>query len=136
MPRPCARICAHFNEETFPKLKSEYIDTGKVFYVFRAFMPIGPADGPAEKLARCLPHDKYLAFIDMLFRNQAKWDPEYRHPSRRASAALLELAKGFGMSAADADRCVADPPRTTTAINKVGEDGMPTATASTPPPLS
>ena len=29
--------CAAFNETVFPKIKSEYIDTGKVRYVFREF---------------------------------------------------------------------------------------------------
>src|SRR6202140_4638870 len=29
--------CAAFNEAVFPKIKSEYIDTGKVRYVFREF---------------------------------------------------------------------------------------------------
>ena len=29
--------CAAFSENVFPKIKSEYIDTGKVRYVFREF---------------------------------------------------------------------------------------------------
>src|SRR5580692_11376459 len=29
--------CAAFNAEVFPKIKSEYIDTGKVRYIFREF---------------------------------------------------------------------------------------------------
>ena len=29
--------CAAFNEQVFPKIKSEYIDTGKIRYVFREF---------------------------------------------------------------------------------------------------
>ena len=29
--------CAAFNEAVFPKIKSAYIDSGKVRYVFRAF---------------------------------------------------------------------------------------------------
>ena len=36
--------CAHFAEETFPPLKKNYIDTGKVFYVFRV-LPLAAADG-------------------------------------------------------------------------------------------
>ena len=35
--------CAHFHAETLPKLKTEYIDTGKVKLVFRDF----PLDGIA-----------------------------------------------------------------------------------------
>ena len=73
---PVCPHCAHFNEVTFPQLKQNYIDTGKVFYVFRV-LPIRPEDGAAEKLARCQPRGKYFAFIDMLFRNQPKWDSEF-----------------------------------------------------------
>ena len=36
--------CAHFAEETFPPLKKNYIDTGKVLYVFRV-LPLAAADG-------------------------------------------------------------------------------------------
>jgi hypothetical protein len=45
--------CAAFNENTFPRLKTNYIDTGKILYVFRLF-PLRADDGAAEKIARCL----------------------------------------------------------------------------------
>jgi protein-disulfide isomerase len=116
---PMCPHCAHFNETTFPLLKQTFIDTGKVFYVFRV-MPIGPADGPAEKLARCQTRDKYFAFIDLLFRNQAKWDPEYGITDVRG--ALLELAKGFGMSEDSFNKCLSDT-KEDDAINQVAQDG-------------
>lgn len=116
---PMCPHCAHFNETTFPLLKQTFIDTGKVFYVFRV-MPIGPADGPAEKLARCQPRNKYFAFIDMLFRNQQKWDPEYGVTDVRGG--LLGLAKSFGMSEDAFNTCVADP-KGDDLINQVAEDG-------------
>src|SRR3954462_7762649 len=57
---PVCPHCAAFEIQDFPSLKAKYIDTGKVFYVFRVF-PIRPGDGPAEKLAGCLPAENYLA---------------------------------------------------------------------------
>lgn len=116
---PMCPHCAHFNETVFPLLKQTYIDTGKVFYVFRV-MPIGPADGPAEKLARCQPRSKYFAFMDLLFRNQPKWDPEYRVDDVRGG--LLGLAKSFGMSEDAFNKCIADP-KADDIINQVAEDG-------------
>ena len=74
MPRPCARIAPHFNNEIMPEIKKSYIDTGKVLYVFRVY-PIGAPDGVAEKLARCMPKAKYFPFMDQLFRTQPEWDP-------------------------------------------------------------
>src|SRR5713101_4398433 len=63
--------CATFNANVFPKIKSEYIDTGKVRYVFREF-PLDIKAAVASMLARCIAKDdagKYFAVIDMLFKN-------------------------------------------------------------------
>ena len=117
---PVCPHCAHFNETTFPQLKQNYIDTGKVFYVFRV-LPIRAEDGAAEKLARCQPRSKYFAFIDMLFRNQPKWDSEYGVTDVRGG--LLELSKSVGMSEADFDKCIADT-KEDDVINAVAKDGM------------
>jgi len=45
--------CAHFNDDVFPKIKLEYIDTGKVRYVFREF-PLDIKAAAASMLARCI----------------------------------------------------------------------------------
>jgi protein-disulfide isomerase len=120
---PTCPICANFMINLFPKLKSGYIDTGKIFYVYRTFMR-GPDDAYAEKLARCMPKDKYMAFNETLFRNQAKWDYEFGIPSPDGvHAALLALAQEAGMSNAEADRCLAST-SDEAAINKVGEDAV------------
>jgi protein-disulfide isomerase len=120
---PTCPVCANFMLNLFPKLKSNYIDTGEVFYVYRTFLR-GPDDGSAEKLARCLPKDKYMAFTDSLFRNQAKWDYEFGIQSPDGvHAALVQLAQAAGMSPADADRCLASATEEA-AINKVGEDAV------------
>ena len=116
---PSCPVCAHFNENTFPQLKQNYIDTGKVYYVFRVF-PLRADDGAAEKLARCLPEDKYFSFIDLLFRNQSKWDVEYG--VQDVHGALVRLARVAGMSADEADKCMNDTKLDAT-INTVAQDG-------------
>jgi protein-disulfide isomerase len=103
---PMCPICANFNANEFPRLKAEYIDTGKVFYVFRVY-PIGAPDFAAEALARCLPKDQYFTFIDLLYRSQDKWDPD-GHEIPDVRAALIAQAGIAGMSAADAGRCIDD----------------------------
>ena len=120
---PTCPICAAFMMDQYPKLKSDYIDTGKVFYVYRTFLR-GPDDGVAEKLARCMPKDKYMSFTDSLFRNQKRWDYEFGIPSPDGvHAALVQLAGEAGMSSADAERCIAST-ADENAISKVGEDGV------------
>jgi protein-disulfide isomerase len=64
--------CAAFNETVFPKIKSEYIDTGKVRYVFREF-PFDDIALAASAMARCVAKDdapKYFALVDTLFKTQ------------------------------------------------------------------
>jgi protein-disulfide isomerase len=120
---PTCPVCAHFMTNLFPKVKSDYIDTGKVFWVYRTFMR-GPDDASAEKIARCMPKDKYMSFTDSLYRNQAKWDYEFGIPSPDGvHTALLALAAESGMSAADADKCLAST-ADEVALNKVGDDAV------------
>jgi len=102
---PSCPHCAHFNETLFGQLKANYIDTGKVYYVFRVF-PISQVDYAAESMARCLPPDNYFQFIDLLFRNQPKWDPEYQIPD--VHGALVQMGRIAGMSEGQVDRCIAN----------------------------
>ena len=117
---PACPHCARFNATVFPVIKKNYIDTGKIYYVFRVY-PINPADGPAEKLARCLPVDKYFGFIDQVFRNQPKWDPEYGVLDPRTG--LAALAKASGLSDAKIDSCLADT-KADDRINLVAAEGQ------------
>lgn len=117
---PMCPHCAHFNNEIMPEIKKSYIDTGKVFYVFRVY-PIGAPDGVAEKLARCMAKEKYFPFMDQLFRSQPEWDPEYGVQDVRGG--LLKQAQIVGMSEAQFDACIADT-KLDTVINQVASDGQ------------
>lgn len=127
---PSCPHCAAFDMEVFPLLKRQYIDTGKVFYIFRVF-PISAVDGAAEAMARCLPADNYFPFIDLLFRNQKQWDPEYGVTD--VHSALVQLGRVAGMSAEKVDQCIQDKAindRTNRiaqeASTKYGVEGTPT----------
>jgi protein-disulfide isomerase len=110
---PSCPVCAAFNVQAFPQLKANYIDTGKIFYVFRVF-PLRADDGSAEKIARCLPEDKYFAFIDLLFKNQPKWDVEYGVQSPEGvHDGLVLLGRIAGMSREQVDQCM---------VNKAEDD--------------
>ena len=119
---PSCPVCAAFNAQTFPQIRAKYIDTGKVFYVFRMF-PLRSDDGMAEKIARCLPEDKYLSFIDLLFKNQPKWDVEFGVQSPEGvHAGLVQVGRIAGMSAEQVDQCMANKAEDDR-INKVASDG-------------
>ena len=110
--------CAHFDMEIFPLLKENFIDKGKVYYVLRIF-PLGPADVAAGAMARCLPPESYFQFLDLLWRNQPKWDPEYRVPD--VHAGLVEMGRIAGMSADKVDSCIANQ-AVSQQITQVGQE--------------
>lgn len=116
---PTCPHCAHFDKEYFPLLKKKYIETGKVYYALRVF-PLNSADIAAEAMARCLPADNYFQFLDLLWRNQMKWDPEYQVPD--VHAGLVEIGRIAGMSADKVDSCIADQ-KMAQKITEVGNEG-------------
>ncbi len=128
---PICPHCAHFDMTMFPTVKKDYIDTGKVYYVFRVF-PLRQIDVGAEAMARCLPPDQYFAFIDLLFRNQPKWDPDgYDIPDPRA--ALINMGQIAGMAPEQAATCMDNQEAQkeaeavgTEAENKYGVQSTPT----------
>jgi protein-disulfide isomerase len=120
---PSCPVCARFEMDNFDQLKKNYIDTGKVYFVFRAFPINGAADGAAEGLARCAGRtsaDNYFHFIDLLFRNQKEWDPEFNPPD--VHAGLLRLARIAGIEA-QAEACMSDKANADR-INSVAKDGV------------
>ena len=118
---PSCPVCANFNAQSFPRLKAQYIDTGKIFYVFRVF-PLRADDGLAEKIARCLPEDKYFTFIDLLFKNQPKWDVEFGVTPQGVHDGLVLLGRIAGMSREQVDQCM-DNKAEDDRINKVSSEG-------------
>ena len=64
--------CATFAHEVLPKLKSAYIDTGKIYFIFREFSR-NALDVAGFMMARCVGDDKALAADDLLFAEQEKW---------------------------------------------------------------
>ncbi len=64
--------CRDFYTEVFVPLKKDYIDSGKVHFVFREY-PHNDAALAAFMLARSLPKEKYFPMIDVFFTTQDKW---------------------------------------------------------------
>jgi protein-disulfide isomerase len=112
--------CALFNELVFPLLKKNYIDTGKVFYVFRLYAR-GPQDGLAEKMARCAPPARYFTIADAIFRSQEKWDYEFGVQDGRAQ--LVKLGQQLGLKPEQVNKCM-DSNAENDRINATGQEAM------------
>ena len=94
--------CRRFMAETFPVLKREYIDTGKVRLVIREF-PIGKASGTATIALRCAPMGKYLQLYEKFLQQQSAWvSQEVRHD------AIAKVAAQVGVTRAEYDACIKD----------------------------
>jgi protein-disulfide isomerase len=96
--------CAAFNENVFPKIKSEYIDSGKVRYVFREF-PLDIKAAAGSMLARCIAKDdagKYFAVIDLLFKQQNEW------VTKNTTETLARIGKQAGLSQQAVEDCLKD----------------------------
>ncbi len=83
--------CARFHTETLPKLKTDWIDTGKARLVFRDFPLDGAALGAAT-LAHCAPPDRYFAMLELMFERQREWAVEGEWRER-----MTQLAGVAGM---------------------------------------
>lgn len=92
--------CANFHTGTWPDLKEHWIDTGKVRFIFREF----PLDRPglaAAMLARCGGEDRFFPFIDILFKQQARWSR-----SSDPMASLRAIGALGGVTGDTFDKCM------------------------------
>ena len=99
--------CAAFTKDVFPKIKTDYIDTGKVRFIFREF-PLDKIALAASAAARCIAKDdapKYFALIDIMFKQQLELtnDP---------LTTINRIGKQAGFSEAQIKACVDDDPST------------------------
>jgi protein-disulfide isomerase len=95
--------CAAFEQNVFPMVRSKYIDTGKVRFVFREF-PLDIKAAAASMLARCIAGDdaeKFFGAIDTLFKQQDQL-------MTQTQETLQLIGKQSGMSDQGAETCVKD----------------------------
>ena len=66
-------FCKRAFDQTFPQLKKDYIDTGKVKYVYRDFpLSFHPEAQPAAEASECADEQgEFWDYHDLIFNNQA-----------------------------------------------------------------
>ncbi len=92
--------CANFHTNTYPQVKEDYIDTGKIKFIYRDF-PLGTPALAASMIARCSGSAKYFGMIDIFFRSQQQWSR-----AENPLDGLKKVARFGGMSNADVDACL------------------------------
>ena len=97
--------CAAFHRDTWPTLKSRYIDTGKVRFTLREF-PLDPLATAAFMLARCDGDAKYYPITDLLFDQQAAW--AYVQKPQSPVDAMEQMLRQAGFSKEKFEACLKD----------------------------
>jgi protein-disulfide isomerase len=95
--------CATFGENVFPMLRSRYIDTGKVRFVFREF-PLDAAAAASSILARCISKDdpeKYFTAIETIFKLQERLMAQPKE-------VIYFVGQQHGMNETEVNACVSD----------------------------
>lgn len=101
--------CADFHEQVFEQLKTNYIDTGKVRYVFREF-PTAPAQVAVAgfQLARCggASPEQYFSRLGEVFRTQETLFRSLQTDAGRQY--FISLGAAAGLTEQDVLACIAD----------------------------
>lgn len=117
-------FCARFHQSTLAALKAEYIDTGKLRYVFRDFPldQLHPQARKAAEAARCAGEQgRYWEMHDLLFQQQKALEVEQ----------LKAYGRDLGLDALPFEACIAQG-RYAAAVQQDVEAGMAAGVRGTP----
>jgi len=64
--------CAAFARDTMPQIEKELVTPGQVRFVYRDY-PLDQVALTAAMVARYLPAERYVRFVNALFANQDRW---------------------------------------------------------------
>jgi len=94
--------CASFHANTLPSLKTDYIDTGKVKFVFMDF-PLNQQALHGTLLLKCVDAQQRYELMELLFKQQHQWAFEGDHQTK-----LKQYASLLGLSSDKANQCMND----------------------------
>jgi protein-disulfide isomerase len=117
-------FCGRHFTQTYPQLKKDYVDTGKIKIVFRDFPlnSIHPQAQKAAEAAECAGEQgKYWEMHDKLFENQGALDV----------ASLKSYAQTLGLNTADFNSCL-DSGKMASEVAKDLSDGQSYGVQGTP----
>ena len=109
--------CAEFQSVTFPQVKKELIETGKIRYVWRDY-PLDQVALTAAMVARALPPERYEPFITTLLLTQDRWAFARDVNSTEELAKLAALA---GMPRETFDKTIRDDTHRHFDLTRVGQ---------------
>ncbi len=120
--------CGAFAREVWPSIKRDYVDTGKVRWIYRDFPLSDPFSVVESMFLACTAPEARPALIDDVFAAQQEIAK-----SSAPAPMLMTLMSRHGMGLADLDACLEDKKRFAglqsdreQAIGRLGVTGTPT----------
>lgn len=92
--------CAKFHHDTLPALKEKYIDTGKVYMIFKPF-PLSARDMEGSMILTCMDKSRHYDFMNLLFETAGQWAF-----GKDREKALKQNAKLAGMTDEEFNSCL------------------------------
>ena len=94
-------FCGRFWAETLPSLREQYIDTGKVRFIYKQFAILGPESERAGEASECAAEqEQFWAYHDQVFADQTSAHSTLDDPK------LIELATAVGLNSTPFAECL------------------------------
>ena len=97
--------CAAFHIKVVPKIKKNYIESGKVQLIFIDF-PLDLASFNASKLLHCVDQNKQITFLDNIYENQNEWISGVN--INEINNNLKKIVKNLGITSMEFNKCLDD----------------------------
>ena len=119
-------FCSRHHEQSYAKIITDYVDTGKIRYYFKQFPlssihPDAENAGVGTQCALSQDNDKAVAYIDKVFVNQ----------DDLSVAALKQYAKDVGLDSTQFDSCL-DTQATKAEVDAHFQEGVSNGVSGTP----
>ena len=95
--------CANFHTNVVPKIKKNYVDSGKVQLIFIDF-PLDQAGFNAAKLLHCVDKKKQITYLDSIYENQNQWTAGSN--LNEINDNLKNMANDLGITPTQFDKCL------------------------------
>lgn len=121
--------CANFHSNVFKDLKRDYIDTGKIRFIYREvfFDRYGVW---AAMIARCGGETRYFGISDMLYTQQREWAGA--GGAMDVVEALRKIGRTAGLTNEQMDACMNDGAMAQAMVDKFKRDSEADGIDSTP----
>jgi protein-disulfide isomerase len=121
--------CASFHKNVFPSLRKNYIETGKVKFIYREVYFDGPGLW-AALLARCGGVKKYFGISDLLYSKQREWTKG--DGGAAIAQNLYKIGRIAGLDQSKMEVCLQDKDVATAMVARFQETTKADNVSSTP----